>query len=203
MDFAELLAEMVARGAENNPTRNGVWINLAYHEIVNSKDWPFTEAFETGAAGTGIVEVPLFRKAKFVGDVSSGDIPGRRLHKAKFEVLARDGVININDTGTPEYWWLQQNPTAIVGYPAGGTIFVHYTARVADLTGTNEPVFDPAYHYLIVDRAMVEVLKDNDEDDEAVKKLQLFERGLAKMAEEYGVDSIEHGYIEVIDPYDG
>lgn len=196
--------ELVARGAEDNDTRNGVWINHAYKEIVNGKDWPFTETFVAGVAGTGFVTITDFRKAGWVGDIGpTGDLPGRRLYHTTYDAIARDGGEEIDVAGTPEFWWYRDSDTTIRSYPFGSTLYVRYYKRPTSLFVDNEPIFDEAYHYLIVDRAYVEVLKDNQQFQEAGLALQLYERGLAKMAEEYGVDSNEHDYIDVGTPYDG
>lgn len=204
MTFADITAEMVARGAEDNATRNGVWANLAYKEIVNARDWPFTETFVAGSANAGFVTIADFRKAGWVGDTSqTGTIPGLRLHRTTYDAIGRDGGEEVAVAGSPEFWWYRASDTSVRAYPFGGTLYVRYYKRATALTGVQEPIFLSDYHYLIVDRAMVEVLKDNQQYQEAGLALQLFERGLAKMAEEYGVDSVEHDYIDAGTPYDG
>lgn len=207
MNFTEILAEMVARGAENNSTRNGRWANLAYREIGNAYDWPFTEATATGAAGAGFVAVTNLRKVIVVGDVSqasAGATPGRRLQKAAFEELSEDlDVENVAQAGTPDFWWYDATAGRINGYPLGGTIYVRYRQRLDELSGVQTPVFDEEYHLAIVDRGMVEVYNDTDEFEKSTAMLQQYERRVARMAQDYQVIAREHSYIQVGIPYDG
>jgi hypothetical protein len=206
MTFAELLAELVARGAENNPTRNGRWINLAYREIANAYDWPFTEVTATGTAGTGIVAVADVRKVHVVGDISAAPtkVPGRKLDRITFDELSEDlHIEDVAQTGIPEFWWLDSADTTIKGHPLGGTIYVRYQKRLAELTGVDVPAFNAEYHLLIVERAMSDVYADIPEDDASARALQRYERGLLKMASDYQVNSREHSYIQVGEPYDG
>jgi len=203
--FADITAEMAARGSEAGATRNGVWANVAYRMILNAHDWPFTVTTATGTAGAGSVAVSTFRKAIVVGDVEDSALPpGNRLHKITFEEVAEDlEGQDIAVAGTPEFWWYDAVAGSIKTYPLGGTIYARYYQRLAPLTGVQEPVFDEEYHNLIVDRAMVEVHKDSSEFDVATAALNQYYVDLAAMARDYQVYSREHGYIQVPDAYDG
>lgn len=206
MTFADLQTEIIARGAQNDATRNGRWLNLAYHEIANAYDWPFTEVTATGASGAGVVAVADVRKVIVVGDVSGtgGLVPGRKLRKITFTELAEEfDIENVAQAGTSEYWWHDPTAGQIKTYPLGGTIYVRYYKRLVDLSGSLVPVFDAEYHNLIVDRAMVEVYKDTPEFDLVQPQLQDYLVRLGRMAQDYQVLSREHSYIQVVNPYDG
>lgn len=208
MTFADLTAEMLKRGAENDATRNGLWINLGYREVLNRYEWSFSVFTATGTPGTGVVSVPSIRKVYVVGDVNgmaAGAVPGRKLFGITFEELTEDPLIQTEDvtiTGTPEFWWYDAASTSIKAFPVGGTIYVRGIARLDELTGVQVPVFDEEYHLLIVDRAMVEVLMDRGEYEEAARLLQHFERRLLLMAQDYQVNAREHSYVQA-DPFDG
>lgn len=204
MTFAELISELVARGAEDNDTRNGRRINKAYRRILNAYDWPFTLTTATGSSGAGAVTITDLRKVILVGDVSDGTVPGRRLKKISYEELVEDvGVEDISVTGTPEFWWYDAVGTAINTYPVGGTVYARYYKRVDQMTDPDSPIFDEEYHDLIVDRAMIEVYKDNDEFQKAREEQAEFLTSLGAMASDYQIYSREHGYIQVLDPRDG
>lgn len=202
MNFTALTDELVNRGAEGDTTRNGQWINLAYRRIINAFSWPFTEAEVTGSAGAGTATVADFRKALVVSDKTT--TPGRPLHKITLPELVEDmKVEDVALTGTPQFWYYDGINSIIKTYPLGGTIYVRYNKRVPVLSGANSPIFLDEYHLLIVDRAMVEVYKDNDELATAAQAMQDYRLGLAEMASDYEVDSREGSYIQVGEPYDG
>jgi hypothetical protein len=205
MTFADITAEMTARGSEASSARNGVWANVAYRMILNAHDWPFTVTATTGTVGAGGVAVPTFRKAIVVGDLGSTALPpGTLLRKITYEELAEDiEAEDIVVAGTPEFWWYDAVAGLINTYPKGGTIYARYYARSAPLSGVNEPAFDEEYHNLVVDRAMVEVYKDSSEFEAATALLNQYYVDLAAMARDYQVYSREHGYIQVPDAYDG
>lgn len=206
MTFADLKTELVARGASNDTTRNGQWINQAYRKIHNAYDWPFAEVSATGSAGAGTVTVSSLRKVEYVGDVtgiSTFGAPGRRLHKiTRTELVEEFGVEDLDEAGTPEYWY-RSGGTVIKAYPLGGTIHVSGYGRASELTGTDSPPFDEEYHLLIVDRAMVYVYNDADEHKSARERLAQFQLDLIDMAKDYMVYSREGSYIQVVDPRDG
>lgn len=210
MTFAELTSELVARGAVSDSTRNGRWINVAYRRIGNAYDWPFTEAVATGATGAGSLQLTDFRKAQYVGDLAqtSGVTPGFPLARITPAELAEEyGISNLAAAGTPSFWWLDTSvgPALpnIRTYPLGGTVYVRYQKRLDELAGSQAPVFDEEYHSLIVDRAMVEVYRDADEQGLAKDLMNQFREDLASMAQDYEVYSRQGSYIQVVDPTDG
>lgn len=207
MNFTEGLAEIVARGAQDDATRNGRWFNMAYREIYNSFDWPFAEATATGSAGAGLVTITDFRKAIYVSDISGFGVsgPGNGLQRVSKADL-RD-VLNVTDfstTGTPMWWYYDQATTTVFAWPVGGQLSVNYFKRIiVDLSGVQIPAFDTEYHPIIVDRAMVEVYVDMGEMEQATELRKKVDRDLAGMAQHYEVFSREPMFVGVVDPQDG
>lgn len=203
MTFAELTAELVARGAQNNATRNGRWINQAYRAIWNYREWPFALKNATSATpDSGFVLVPDMRKITGVWDATNYQ-PGRPLQKTTTHQLTRDGVWDFAQSGEPQWWYWDGVAGAVLTFPLSGTITVEYYSRVDVLTGVQVPAFDEEYHHLIVDRAMVEVYKDADELAAAEKALNAWYIEMAQMVDDYMDDAVEPMYIDVVDPYDG
>lgn len=203
MTLTEMVAELVARGAESDTTRNSAWLNQAYRRIYNAYEWSFTEATVTGTAGAGTATVSDFKRAILVTD-STLYTPGVRLRKITYPELAEDiEAENYAQTGTPEFWYFDGISSLIKTYPLGGTITVRYHKRVAVLAAGDSPAFDEEYHLDVVDRAMVEVYKDNDEFQSAATQIQIAKDNLLLMAEDYQVISREPSYIQLKNPYDG
>lgn len=206
MNLTALQTELIARGAEGSDSARLItWINLAYHEIVNAYDWPFTEVEATGTANAGFVAVTDFRKAQFVTNKAVGTTPGAPLNKILYPELIEDlGVQDIASTGTPSYWWYDGVTSRINTFPVGGTVFTRYQKRPVDLAvGADVPIIPTEYQYLIVDRAMVEAYKDNDEFSSAGQAYGLYKVQLLQMARDIGVLSRAPGYVQVSDPQDG
>lgn len=208
MTFAELKTEFFARGTDYlnedaaGVTRAENWLNQAYREILNRHVWPFTIATQTGSAGAGTVAVTDLRKVLLVADTTSGTTPGRPLRKATYDELVRDDEVDLNQTGSPAFYWIDQGAT-IRAWPVGGTIFVRYTKRVAPLTGTGTPIFAEEYHNLIIQRAMMLAYLDTDNFGAWAALKQEFEQALAMMAADYQLDTREVSYIQMRTPYDG
>lgn len=209
MNFAELTQELLDRGANyldedaSQLARAQRWINQAYKEMCNLHAWPFLQASATGGIGAGTVSVPDLRKVRFVGDISNGTTPGRRLRKILLEDLESELCVeDASTTGTPEFYYIEAG-SMFNTYPVGGTVYVAYTKRVQPLTGTDTPVFAEDYHDLIVDRAMIKVYKDSDNFEAAAALKDEYNAGLAAMAEDYQLDTREGDYVDVGWPYDG
>lgn len=205
MTTTEMVTELVARGAEVDTTRNEQFLNLAYKELWNAYEWPFSLAEVTGSAGAGFVTEPSdFRKASYVTDKSGGTVPGRPLDQINMEDLQEDYKFeDFAKTGTPEFWYRDPLLARIVTYPVGGTVYMRYWKRAATTTGATSMLVPAEYHMLIVDRALVEVYKDNDEQANAEKQLAFFDRQRLQMADDFGLISRATGYINVGTPYDG
>lgn len=206
MTTTEMVTELVARGAEVNTTRNEQWINLAYKEIWNAYEWPFAEAEVTGGAGVGFVAMPAdFRRAIYVTDKQLGTVPGRPLSPITMAELQEEyGIENFALTSSaPEFWYYDPILTQVKAYPVGGTIYMRYYKRAATVAGATVPSIPVDYHMLVVQRALVEVYLDNDEQGNAEKELAFYDRQLKEMADDFEVISRAPSYIQAGNPYDG
>lgn len=205
MKLSELTFELVARGADDNETRNTRWINMAYRLIIDAYDWPFAIIDNTGTADAGTVTVGSnFRKVLLVADKNFGN-PGRPLKRISFEELSEQlHVRDVTITGVPEYWYYDAPSSTIRTFPSGGTVYVRYLTRLDELANPDDtPLFDDAYQLMIVDRAMIEVHMDNDNVASAQALQAKYAGDLQKMAMDYGVLSRTHTYVDVGEPYDG
>lgn len=205
MTTTQMVTELISRGAESDTTRNEQWLNLAYKEIWNAYGWPFAEAEVTGAGGAGLVTTPTdFRQAIYVTDKSGGTPPGRPLDFITMAELQEDYKIeDLSKTAQAEFWYIDNVLGQIKAYPLGGTIYMRYYKRAATITGGGSPLIPADYHMLIIDRALVEVYKDNDEQAQGEKQLAFYDRQLLQMARDFQVVSRATSYIQVGTPYDG
>lgn len=201
MNFTELIDELMARGADyldedaTSRARAERWINVAYREILNLHVWPFLQASLTGADGAGLVNVPDLRRLIIVSDVRglSGLTPGSKLDRTTLEDLARVDE-DIALTGTPDRYYVL-NGTQVTSFPLGGTIRADYIRRVPPMSGTDAPLFDEAYHDIIVDRAFIKVYKDSD-NFEAAQALKIeYDEAVRAMAEDYQLESEDITYL--------
>jgi hypothetical protein len=201
MNFAELKEEFYARGTDylsddaTGEARAERWLNQAYKEILAFQSWPFLESFAYGDDGAGFVEVPDLRKVLLVGETAGLNQPVTNvLEFADWKDLAREGE-DMSAQGTPVTYSIQ-NTNVITAYPLGGTIRVDYIMRAPSLSGTATPIFDEAYHDLIIDRAMVKAYKDSDNFDAAAALAQEYAAGLQSMSEDYMMPSRDVTYLQ-------
>lgn len=199
MTYAEIAAEVVNRGAQNNTGRLSLFINAAYKKIVNGDDWPFTLADATGSAGAGFVALTssTFRKIILVTDVQSST-PGRPLTRTTLDELVDYGDVDATLTGTPDLWYYDAVAAQVKAFPVGGTVKVRYHQRVADLSGANAPVFHADYHYIVVKQAVVYVYEDRDNLQAAATLQSDVDRDLAAMREDYQINARDHLFIATL-----
>lgn len=201
--------ELFARGTNYleedaaSEARADRWLNDAYREILNLHAWPFLEAEATGAGGgVGYVALTDLRKIRFVFNIST--TPPTKLARISLDDLVGEDTI-YSRAGTPAYYYVENNSAtemAVTAYPVGGQIKVWYYKRVADLSGSDEPLFDEQYHNLIVDKAMIMAYNDSDNFEAADRLNAQVNVRLAAMAEDYMLNSRELEFVQV-DPYDG
>ena len=190
MNFTELRTELFARGTDYlNEDAQGVaradrWLNQAYNEILNSQAWSFLEA-ET-AASAPPVYIPLLKRVRYVYQPSTDYV----LYPVKKEELISGDRADLTTTGTAEWYYVDQGFTVKV-FPVDTTpIVVGYIQRSASLSGTQTPVFDEAYHGLIVDKAMIRAYIDSDNFEAAAALKAEVNEGMAAMAEDYAANTM-------------
>lgn len=174
MTLAQLAQEVVERGFDYiATTRIKTFLQRAYQQLCADEPWPFLEAT---AEGTGTLEIADLRRILSVTDTTEG----RPLEGVDRRILV-DRSPDLTLTGSPEYFYLEGD--SLVTYPvsASNTIRVRYLRKPAKLGDSDEPLVPEEWQYLLVDRAVVDCLKDDDELDEARKLLEIYAAGVKEM----------------------
>lgn len=170
MTKGEIVQAVVDRGFnyETNSVIGG-FVERAYQTICARYPWPFLEATTTGV---GSVEIPDLRR---VLSVSANEEP---LTGVDRRWIAR--VPNLAETGTASYWYLE-NQTLKVFPVDTATVTIRYAKIPAVLAEGDTPLIPTEWQYLIVDRAIVDCLKSDDEYDEARALKGDVEEGIREM----------------------
>ena len=160
MNRAELVQEVVDRGYDYVETsRIQGFVQRAYEEICSRYPWAFLEDEVEGEAPLTIADL---RQVLYVIDTTQKT----RLAGAEKRWLSNYYADFDTATGSPVYWYL--DGTSLHAYPAGsGSFKVRYVKKPATLADADEPLVPAEWQYLIVDRAVVDCLKDDDEYEEA------------------------------------
>jgi hypothetical protein len=174
MNRAELVQECIDRGYDYAKTsRIQGFVQRAYEEICSRYPWSFLEKDASGEAPLVIADV---RQVLYVIDTT---------RKARLQGTDNRWLSNYypdlaTATGLPAYWYL--DGTTLLTYPTGTTqLSVRYIQTPETLADGDEPLIPAEWHYLIVDRAIVDCLKDDDEYEEARALLGDVEVGVRKM----------------------
>lgn len=175
MNLGSLRSEFQSRGYDHiESTRANRWINQSYLELCEEAAWPFLETSSTGTAPLTVSDV---RTVLSVTDTTQGivlDAADRR------DIVAQDP--QVDDTGTPYYFYLDGNVVRV--YPANttDTIVVRYLEVPDEMDDdADEPVVPARFQDLIVDGAVYRALKDNDEWEGAGAMRTFWEAGVARM----------------------
>lgn len=178
MTFAELKSEVEARGYDytdsNRAGRVGEFINRAYKTICARYDWPFLEEDKEGTAPLVFTDLRNVLSVTDTGTEETLDGRGRRWLKAFYP--------DLTESGTPMYWYLENNTLRVFPTSETANIAVRYIKIPEALTGNNSPLIPEEWQYLLVDRAIVDCLKDDDEYQEAQVLKGMYEEGLREMA---------------------
>jgi hypothetical protein len=157
MDFAELKAELIARGfSDLSTTRQGVYINAANQELDRMALWPWREESVSGPSPLAIADLgPI----EAVINMTQSDYP---LEGRQFRDLL-DWYGDLAVVGSPWCYyvaWPTGTP-AIATFPTSSdTIGVQYWKVPPVLTGTASPASPVDAHYLIVDLAVRRASRD-------------------------------------------
>ena len=174
MTKAQLVQEVIDRGFHYiKPTRIGEFIQRAYGEICSRRSWPFLE---------GKVEDSAPFEPELLGRVLSVQLEadGILLWGATRRWLLRY-YSDLEEEGTPQFWYLEGD--TLRTFPVGDdTLLIHYLRRPAPLADADEPLIPSEWQYLLVDRAVVDCLKDDDEYEQARALRQDVKDGIREMA---------------------
>lgn len=157
MTRAELVQECVDRGFDYISTaRIGKFVDRAYQALCSRYPWPFLEETTTG---TGSIEFSDLRR---VLSVTISEESLRGVDRRWLVSVSPD----LTTTGSAEFWYLEKSTLKV--YPVDtATITVRYLKRPAELADGDTPLVPTEWQNLIVNRAIVDCLRDDDEFDEA------------------------------------
>jgi len=159
MTLEEMRQEVTDRGYDYvSATRINRYLNRAYQRICARHLWPFLETEVTSPAPLAMTDM---RKVLAVRDADEDTL----LRAVSYNYLVNN-FADLSTEGTPEYWWIDNGTIRV--YPVSThNIQVRYSKVPAELTATDIPLIPERWQYLIVDRAVVDCLRDDDEYEEA------------------------------------
>lgn len=183
MTFAELKAELVARGFDSlSTTRQGYLINNARAELDRMFLWPWREKSESGPAPLSIADLGTIEA---VTNTSVAGSP--RLQRADYRTLL-DSYGDLSTSAAPEFYyvaWPSGTPEVATFPTNSDDIGVQYWRVTPDLTGVEEPASPDQAHYLIVDLAVRRAYRDNDEHDNAAALQPEIDNAVQQLLEQY------------------
>lgn len=175
MTLAEIRTAVQARGFSHiGNTELDRWINQAYQELCEEAQWPFLEVSTTGTAPLAIADL---RTVLSVSDTTQGTVLE---HRDRRDLVELDP--EMNETGTPEYFFLSDNTVSVYPLNTTDTIAVRYIEVPDELDDDADvPDVPERYHELIVDGAVIRCYKTSDEWDVANALRVDWEAGVGRM----------------------
>lgn len=128
-------------------------LNAGKNAFEDVYEWPWLQASETGPTPLLIADL------KLVLSVRQGDreLLGLTLQQVKL------GETNLQEAGTPEYWWLSGDDTMHAWPGEGAVLTVDYVGDSPELVApADTPLIPVRYHSMWIDYAVVEAYKDSD-----------------------------------------
>jgi hypothetical protein len=170
---AELVQEVIDRGYDYESSgRVGRSIDRAHRRICSRRNWPFLEAETTGTAPLEIADL------RWVLSVKTDENPVQGVDR-RWLVST---LPNLTDTGTPAFWYLEDQTLNVYPVDPEASLTVRYKKRPAVMADGDEPLVPEEWQYLIVDLAVIDFLKDDDEYSEAVTLRTEVLEGIKEMA---------------------
>ena len=174
MTLEELTNEVVARGFDYlAPSRIETFVQRAYQKLEAKYVWPWREATKEGIAP---FEIKDLRDILSITNVTQE----RPLYGQTRQWLA-ERFPNLEESGLPLWWWLDNLTLRVFPLSTTETISVRYAKKPEVLTAKTEPAMPSEWHGLIVDLAVVECLKDNNETSEARELKEAAQADLLEM----------------------
>lgn len=173
-------------------------LNAAYRRILGMHRWPFLEkqADLVGATGVGISTVSLVG----ITDLRDNGVDAVRLYEqdnpaAKLDLTYlepqqfRSLQHSYPDNGEPQYWTMIDNQLNL--WPAPIKVYgvvIDYVKTVPALSaGGDTPVFDPAYHDVLVWGAIKDMTFRERDYSGSAWAAQMYGQQLGEMERSYGV----------------
>ena len=159
MDLHELRNELEARGYNYLPEKRlNYFINRGYLEFCLRFPWPYLEHEENSVTLPYVPDPALRAMIWLVNDQTQISLPG--IDPREVRRLDPTG----DRTGTPVAWYVEGQTLKFFPENAGQTATFRYIQTPPMLAGdADEPLVPADLALYIVDRAVVEALKDTDE----------------------------------------
>jgi hypothetical protein len=156
MTLAELTNEVVGRGYDYEPTsRIESALQRHYQRLEARYVWPWREATKEGIPP---LEIKDLRDVLSVQDKTQE----RPIYGQTRQWLV-ERFPNLEEEGNPLWWWLDNLTLRSFPVSKVDTFSVRYAKKPEALTEKTEPAMPSEWQYLIVDSAIVDLLKSNDE----------------------------------------
>lgn len=160
MNFEQLVQEVNERGYQYlAASRIETFVQRAYQKLEAKYVWPWREGTKEGTAP---FEIKDLRDVLSVVDTTTE----RPLYGQTRQWLV-ERFPNLEETGEPLWWWLDNLTLRTFPVSTSENIQVRYAKKPEVLTAKLEPAMPSEWHGLIVDLAVVDCLKENDEIDVA------------------------------------
>lgn len=175
--FTDLKTELANRGFDYlTSTQQGDYINIGYNALCSVYEWPFLEATSTTlTSGTSLSDLDGVLS---VYDPTEGS---QLAYRDRRELVSDYGALT--DTGAPAWWYLE-GQTTIKTFPvdAARQLTVVYKKVPTALSGGSDtPLIPSQWRRLIVDRAVVEALKEKGSYQEAKFALDVWQTEVDRM----------------------
>lgn len=159
MTFGELTSEVIARGYDYvAKNRIETFVQRSHQKLEAKYVWPWREGTKEAVAPFEIADL---RAVLSVEDTTQE----RPLYGENRQWII-ERFPNLEEQGNPVWWWLD-NLTFRTFPVSQDKISVRYEQKPIKLTGELEPAMPSEWQTLIVDLAVVDCLKDNDDYAEA------------------------------------
>lgn len=172
MTRAELVQECVDRGYDYVSTaRIGSGIERHYQRICSRFPWPFLEDERNGTAPLAVTDL------RRILSVNANEQSIRGVDRRWLAATRPD----LSETGTAEYWYLED--TTLKTFPVDTATLTARIIKVPAVLGdSDEPLMPSEWQYLLVDSTVVDLLRDDDEYEEARALRSDVEQGVREMA---------------------
>lgn len=173
--LAGLTEEVVARGYQYESTAAiEASIQRHYQRLEARHPWPWREGTKEGVAPFEIKDLR--------GVLSVENTTAERSIFGQSRQWLAERYPNLEESGEPWWWWLDNLTLRVFPTSTSENISVRYLKKPEKLTAEKEPAMPSEWQYLIVDSAVVDLLKSNDQYDTARELKESIQTDLAEMA---------------------
>lgn len=193
MNLGQAFDEVQERGFNfDDFTRLTFWLNQAKDTFEDFYQWPWLETATTGTAPLVIADL---KQVLYVADTSNDT---ELLGMLPAEIVVNG--IDLNQTGTPQYWWLDGETTVRV-WPVNtsAALTVRYVKQSPELAvDTDTPLIPARYHPTWVDLAVIRAYVDTDNFVAAQGLKQVVDADLQQIATRYATRNRQNPGYQVL-----